>query len=70
MAESDLSDKAMADPGMVQVDPLAEFDRHGRPAPSMPWVDLARPRRVTWWYDRYLQPRLYSRGILRGRVSS
>lgn len=49
---------------------LAEFDRHGRPAPSMPWVNLARPRRVTWWYDRYVQPQLYSRGILRGRVSS
>lgn len=49
---------------------LAEFDRDGRPTPSVPWIDLVRPRRLTWLYDRYLQPQLYWHGILKGRVSS
>lgn len=49
---------------------LAEFDRHGRLTPSFPWIDLVRPRRLTWLYDRYLQPQLYWHGILKGRVSS
>ena len=49
---------------------LAEVDRHGRPTPSVPFIDLVRPRRLTWLYDRYLQPQLYWHGILKGRVSS
>ncbi len=37
---------------------LAEFDRAGSITPSIPVVDLVKPRRSTWAYDRYLQPRL------------
>lgn len=48
---------------------LAEVDRAGNPTPSVPWPDLRRSRRSTWFYDRYLQPQLYWHGILRGRVS-
>lgn len=48
---------------------LAEIDRDGEPAPSVPLVDLVRARRSTWFYDRYLQPQLYWRSILAGRVS-
>lgn len=47
---------------------LAEFDRDLRPRPSVPFPDLARRRRSTWAYDRWLQPQLYWHGILRGRV--
>lgn len=47
---------------------LAEFDRAGSITPSIPVVDLLKPRRSTWAYDRYLQPRLYWRSILKGRV--
>ena len=47
---------------------LAETDREGRPSPSLPLLDLTRPRRVTWWFDRYVLPRLYFRRILRGKV--
>jgi len=47
---------------------LAEFDRAGRLQPSVPVVDLLRPRLVTWFVDRYVLPRVYFRRILRGRV--
>ena len=48
---------------------LAEFDRAGAITPSVPLIDLVKPRRLTWAYDRYLQPRLYWHSILKGRVS-
>lgn len=47
---------------------LVEVDRDGRPAPTVPFPDLVRPRRVTWWVDRYALPRTYFRRILRGKV--
>ena len=47
---------------------LAEFDRHGRPKPSVPFVNLLKPRRTTWFVDRYLLPVLYFHRILRGKV--
>jgi sulfide:quinone oxidoreductase len=47
---------------------LAEFDRHGQPKPSVPLVDLLKPRRTTWFVDRYLLPMLYFHRILRGKV--
>lgn len=47
---------------------LAEFDRYGRITPSVPLVDLIKPRRFTWFYDRYLQPQLYWHSILKGRI--
>ncbi len=47
---------------------LAEFDRDGRLTPSVPLVDPIRPRRATWWADRYGLPQVYWRRILRGRV--
>lgn len=46
---------------------LAEFDRDFRPAPSSK-VDLFIPRRATYLYDLYLQPRIYWQGILKGRL--
>ena len=48
---------------------LAEFDRSGDLTPSVPLIDLVKPRRLTWAYDRYLQPQLYWHSILKGRVS-
>ena len=47
---------------------LVEIDRTGRPAPSVPFPDLTRPRRSTWLVDRYGLPQVYFRRILRGRV--
>ena len=47
---------------------LAEVDRDGRPTPSVPFVDPTKPRRTTWWLDRYALPQVYWRRILRGRV--
>ena len=49
---------------------LVEVDRDGRPAPSVPLVDLAKPRRATWLLDRYALPVLYWRRLLRGKVRS
>ena len=48
---------------------LAEFDRAGAITPSVPLIDLVKPRRLTWAYDRFLQPQLYWHSILKGRVS-
>jgi sulfide:quinone oxidoreductase len=47
---------------------LAELDRHGQITPSIPLIDLIKPRRFTWFYDRYLQPQLYWHSILKGRI--
>ena len=47
---------------------LVEVDRDGRPSPSVPLLDLARPRRATWWFDRRVLPVTYFRRILRGKV--
>jgi sulfide:quinone oxidoreductase len=47
---------------------LAEIDRDGRPAQSVRGIDLTRPRRLTYAFDRYLQPVVYFRTLLRGRV--
>ncbi len=47
---------------------LVEVDRDGRPAPTLPFLDLVRPRRSTWWADRYALPVTYFRRILRGKV--
>lgn len=47
---------------------LVEVDREGRPAPTVPFPDLVRPRLSTWLVDRYALPVAYYRRILRGRV--
>jgi sulfide:quinone oxidoreductase len=47
---------------------LVEVDREGRPVPSVPILDLTKPRRITWWFDRYVLPVTYFRRILRGKV--
>lgn len=47
---------------------LDEHDRDGRPAPSMRGIDLTVPRRMTYAFDRFVQPVLYFRKLLRGRV--
>jgi sulfide:quinone oxidoreductase len=47
---------------------LVEVDREGRPAPTVPFPDLVRPRAVTWAVDRYALPLTYFRRILRGKV--
>lgn len=48
---------------------LAEFDRDGRPEPSLPFPDLARPRRSLLLFDRYLEPLIYWHRLIKGRVS-
>ena len=53
----------------VDLAQAAEFDRDLRLSPSVPLVNLARRRSLTWFYDRYLQPQLYWHSILAGRVS-
>ncbi len=47
---------------------LVEVDRTGRPVPSVPILDLTKPRRFTWLFDRYALPVTYFRRILRGKV--
>lgn len=47
---------------------LDEHDRNGRPAPSVRGIDLTVPRRMTYAFDRFVQPVLYFRRLLRGRV--
>ena len=47
---------------------LNEVDREGRASPSVPFFDPFKPRRTTWFLDRYVLPRIYFRRILRGRV--
>ncbi|MDT0165405.1 FAD/NAD(P)-binding oxidoreductase [Actinotalea sp. AC32] len=48
---------------------LAEFDRDGRPEPTIPFPDLVRPRLATLLFDRYLEPPVYWHRLLRGKVS-
>lgn len=48
---------------------LAEFDRDGRNQPSVPFPDLVRPRASTWAFDRYVEPIIYFRRLLQGKVS-
>lgn len=47
---------------------LVEVDRDGRATPSVPFLDPIKPRRATWFFDRYVLPVIYFRRILRGRV--
>ncbi len=47
---------------------LVEVDREGRPTPTVPFPDLVRPRRLTFWADRYGLLVTYYRRILRGKV--
>jgi sulfide:quinone oxidoreductase len=47
---------------------LAEFDRTGAPQPSVRLFDLTVPRRVLRAFDRYLEPVIYYRALLKGRV--
>ncbi len=47
---------------------LVEVDRDGRPAPSVPFPDLVKPRMLTWYADRYGLPLTYFKRILRGKV--
>jgi sulfide:quinone oxidoreductase len=47
---------------------LVEVDREGRPAPTVPFPDLVRPRALTWAVDRYALPITYFKRILRGKV--
>lgn len=47
---------------------LFEFDEAYRPAPSTRLVDLTKPRRLAWLFDRYGFPQVYWRRILRGKA--
>ena len=47
---------------------LAEFDRDGTPQPTVSFIDLTAPRRFLWAFDRYLEPVVYFRALLKGRV--
>ena len=47
---------------------LLEVDREGRPQPSTPSLDLTKPRRSTWLFDRYALKAIYFRRILRGKA--
>ncbi len=47
---------------------LVEVDRNGRPAPTVPFPDLTKPRVMTWYADRYGLPLTYFTRILRGKV--
>ncbi|WP_122261002.1 FAD-dependent oxidoreductase [Ornithinimicrobium cerasi] len=47
---------------------LVEFDRDGVPQPTVSWMDLTVPRRSLWAFDRYLEPVVYFRALLKGRV--
>ncbi|WP_454048597.1 NAD(P)/FAD-dependent oxidoreductase [Cellulomonas sp. Marseille-Q8402] len=48
---------------------LAEFDRDGVPQPTVPFPELARPRRSLLLFDRFLEPQIYWRRLLPGKVS-
>jgi sulfide:quinone oxidoreductase len=47
---------------------LAEFDRTGTPQPTVERLDLSVPRRSLWAFDRYVEPVVYFRALLKGRV--
>lgn len=48
---------------------LAEHDRDGHEAPTIPFPDLVRPRRSLYLFDRYVEPQVYWHRLLRGKVS-
>lgn len=48
---------------------LAEFDRDGTPQPTVPFPELARPRTSLRAFDRWLEPEIYWRKLLPGKVS-
>lgn len=47
---------------------LVEVDRAGNLVPSLPLFNLVRPRRATWFVDRYALPVTYFKRLLRGKV--
>ncbi|WP_448070566.1 NAD(P)/FAD-dependent oxidoreductase [Georgenia yuyongxinii] len=47
---------------------LAEFDRDGQPQPTISTPDLAKPRRSTFVFDRYLEPQIYWHRLLQGNL--
>ncbi|MDO5635353.1 MAG: hypothetical protein Q4G34_10875 [Micrococcus sp.] len=47
---------------------LDEHDRAGKNARSVPLFDTTRERPSVYAFDRYVQPQVYFRGILTGRV--
>lgn len=47
---------------------LAEFDRDVTPEPTVSFIDLTAPRRFLWAFDRYIEPIVYFRALLKGRV--
>lgn len=47
---------------------LAEFNRDLRPQPTTRLIDLTKPRRSLWVFDRYLEPHIYFRALLKGHV--
>ncbi len=47
---------------------LGEVDRSGKAIPSARVLDLAKPRRATWFFDRYVLPQVYWHRLLKGKV--
>lgn len=47
---------------------LAEFDYTLTPAPSIPGIDLTKPRRDMWFVKKYGLPALYWNAIVKGRA--
>ena len=47
---------------------LAEFDRTGAQQQSTRLTDLTVPRRWLWAFDRYVEPVIYFRSLLKGRL--
>ena len=47
---------------------LAEFDRSGAQQQSTTLLDVTVPRRALWVFDRYLEPVIYFRSLLKGRL--
>ena len=47
---------------------LAEYDRDGRPEPTVSVPDLITPRWSTFVFDRYLEPLVYFHRLLKGKV--
>ena len=47
---------------------LNEVDRDGHASPSVPLLNPFKPRRSTWFFDRYGLPQVYFRRLLRGKV--
>ena len=47
---------------------LAEFDRDGAQQQSTRMLDVTVPRRSLWVFDRYLEPVIYFRSLLKGRL--